>query len=225
MSIFDQLRHDLDPHHLDPGRAIHDIQHGVDEAAHNAEHAIQQAAHQAEGYLRAVQHDAEKGVRGVQHDMESALHKAGDEIKADLKNEVLKLGGEAAKEAIKKGCHTIAKGKAKMDAFKKDKPDLVDAIDQVEVRVGLSVVTAHYSDWYERADSLLTALAPFENSFTLTRTSIKALLTATAPTTVDFDIEGELVTNALGARAGLTFPGALAIELVDEMLEELDVPA
>ena len=236
MSIFDQLKHDFDPHHFDPGRAIHDIQHGVQDAANSAQHAIQQAAHDAQGAIQKAGHDAEQNIRNVQHqmgeglynakkDIEGGLHKAGDAIKQELKDESLKLAGAAAKEAIQKGMKTVRKGKEKMDSFRETHPDLVSAIDQVSVSVGLSVVTMSFSDWYSRADELLTAMSPFADDFSLTRTSIKNFMLATAPSSVDFGISGELFSNVLSASASLTVPGALAVELIDLLLEELGVPA
>ena len=167
--------------------------------------------------------------RQIPHEVQQVAHMGPQELQKFIHDEFQHLliegAGEIAHEALKGSRKAANAMYQRLHSLRKSRPDLVSAIDDVEVRVQLSVVTLGYSGFYGRAEGLLQRMDDYVNDFHLTRTKVRWFITNTGPTWASLDVSGELFTSAISAGAGITVPTTLLVELVDAGLEAAGVPA
>lgn len=150
------------------------------------------------------------------------------EIEEWIRHSAVNTIHSIADAATETGLDTFADGLQASYDFLKDKevrfPNLIDQINEVEVYVGLSVITLHYSGFYARAEGLCKLLKQQAQGLKLTRNTIRWIIENTGPTKISCDVDVEFLTSAFGIRGGINAPMALAVEIVDVVLEKVGVP-
>ena len=226
-------------------KGLHEIESKGKRVVHNAELTVKKGLHEIENKGQELVDDVEDIAKKGIHELEEFKDNALDEIEEKgrelgheletlpdhMKDAAVTVMRELAdvlnSEMIKRVrglMGLIAKG---LKRLKKERPDLAKEIDKVGFDLEFGPMTLHYQDFYSRSEELLTAMAkPPE----LTRSSIRAFLHGTGPSTVTFNISVQLAflvaaSKDLGLGGGSkNIPFILAVELIDEILEVIGVP-
>ena len=131
---------------------------------------------------------------------------------------------EFAKRALRESAEAATKLYNELTKLRNSKPELVDAIDDVQITLSLSAVTLTYDKFYSRAEGLCKFLNGLIDTFEFKRSHIKNVITNTGPSSIAFNIDAEVFSSLLSIGAGIQIPIALGVELLDIVLAEIGVP-
>ena len=180
---------------------------------------------------------SKKGVREVGEvtgkgvdQIEKAAGKAIDQVGTAVEDKLQDLSEAFSKKVLKAAAKEVKEWRADMDGFRKEDPELVDAIDALGFELSLSCVTLDYEGFYERSEKVVEILDNLaSNPPSVRRRPIIAAVEALGPTSVDLGISAEFAlgvgTDALGG--GFRFKAIqmkLFTRLGDRVLKRLGVP-
>lgn len=151
-------------------------------------------------------------------------HHLQDWIHHETQEVILSAADEVAEVAFKKSAAAANAAYQWLKALESRKPNLIDAINEVSIGVGFSIVNFSYKGFYTRAEGLCKLLVDQSNDFHMDRTGVRNLLVNTGPTEIGINISGELFTSLASASFSIQAPLLVAVELVDWALEETGVP-
>ena len=185
------------------------------------------------GELDGVVDEIQKARRwagGRINEIDKTLENLPDAIETTARRVVLNLAEHAVEEGLKVAADTARKAHKGMARFRDQRPDLVDAIDQLGFEVEIKAVvsfTLEYDGFYERAEETAGILDRFgHDGFEFTRSNVRGFITAMGPSSISFggELEFSLGATAGGAIRLKAIPLTLAVELIDLALDELGVP-
>ena len=184
------------------------IRHGFEQIPQGFQHLPDHLQHIPDELKKAGM-DIEKVQEWVHHECVTVLEAAAEEF---------------AKRALREGSEAAKKLYDALTTLRNNRPDLVDAIDEVGFSVSLSAVTLNYDRFYSRAEGLCRVLNGLINTFEFRRSHIKTVVKNTGPTSIAFNINAEVFSSLLSIGAGTQIPLALGVELLDLVLAEVGVP-
>ena len=207
---------------------------GVNQFADQAKSSIRKAGGEIEGGLKKVGHEAEDGIRSAGREVEEKanalqreLESLPDKIEEELQDAIEAFAKSITAEGLRRVRSSLDSAHKKMTELRESKPDLVDAIDEVSFYVEFGPVTATYASFYSRSEGLSHVLSQPPD---FKRSSIVEFFRATVPTSIDFGLSVQVVALVVGSKelgigGGMgDIPGALAVELLDVILEAAGVP-
>ena len=168
--------------------------------------------------------DIRRKIEHIPQDLGIDPHKIIDVVRGEFQHILSEAAAPAAKAAFKLSAAVAQGVYEKFQALEKAKPHLVDAINQVNIPISLSVLNLGYDGFYKRAEGLCRLLHEQSEHFQFNRHSIKWLIENTGPTTIGPNISGELFISVFSFSIAPTMPSALGAELIDVILEKAGVP-
>ena len=201
---------------------------GIRSVAQQAESGVKRVAHEAEGGLKQVGNEIENGVRTAGREVEQGLTEKLPELVEDALEDAMEAFAKSiTSEGLRKVRSSLNSAHKKMTALREAKPGLVDAIDEVSFYVEFGPIKATYASFYSRSEGLSHVLSQPPD---FKRSSIVGFFRATVPTSIDFGLSVQVVALVVGSKelgigGGMgDIPGALAVELLDVILEAAGVP-
>ena len=215
------------------------VRAGIRSVGHNVESSLKRVGNEIEGGVKRVGDEVEAGIKQVGGEVEAGVRTAGREVEDGLTEKLPELVQEELQDAIEAFAKAITSeglrkvraslnsAHKKMTALRDSKPGLVDAIDEVSFYVEFGPVKATYASFYSRSEGLSHVLSQPPD---FKRSSIVGFFRATVPTSIDFGLSVQVVALVVGSKelgigGGMgDIPGALAVELLDVILEAAGVP-
>ena len=200
----------------------------VASVADTAEDSLKSVAKQAERSLDEAAHDIKEDLSKVGHDIEDGLT---DKLPELFENLIDELAESVAKEGLQKTQEIIKVSHRELEKLESNKPDLVDAINELGGTIELGPMTLAYSGFYSRMEGLIGVLDHYINEPpSIRRRDIIAMIEALGPDSVDLGISIQIVavvvgSKELGVGGGLNdISIALFSEIADAILEAAGVP-
>ena len=201
---------------------------GLKRVGHEIESGIKGVGHEVEGGLKTVGSEIEDGVRTANREVEEGLTEKLPELVEDAFEDAMEAFAKSiTAEGLRKVRASLDSAHKKMTELREAKPGLVDAIDEVSFYVEFGPVKATYASFYSRSEGLSHVLSQPPD---FKRSSIVEFFRATVPTSIDFGLSVQVVALVVGSKelgigGGMgDIPGALAVELLDVILEAAGVP-
>ena len=148
-------------------------------------------------------------------------------VEEELQDAIEAFAKSLTSEGLRRVRSSLNSAHKKMTELRESKPGLVDAIDEVSFYVEFGPVKATYASFYSRSEGLSHVLSQPPD---FKRSSIVGFFRATVPTSIDFGLSVQVVALVVGSKelgigGGMgDIPGALAVELLDVILEAAGVP-
>ena len=184
--------------------------------------------------------EVKKGVNKVGDEVKEGVKKTGKEMEEtftkkipDLFEDFIQdLSKGIAKEGLKKVKTIVASSHKELEKLEKNKPALVDEINNLGGNIEIGPLTLSYANFYTRMESIIGVLDHYINEPpTLRRRDILAMVKALGPDSVDLGASVQMAALVVSSKE-LGFGGSLDsiginlfTELGDIILKELGVPA
>ena len=200
---------------------------GLEDVANKAKNEVQSTANKAVGAVESAADKAKGEVEEQANIVKREMEALPEKIEDELQDAFAAFAKSITAEGLRKVRSSLDSAHKKMTELREAKPDLVDAIDEVSFYVEFGPVKATYASFYSRSEGLSHVLSKPPD---LKRSSIVEFFRATVPTSIDFGLSVQVVALVVGSKelgigGGMgDIPGALAVELLDVILEAAGVP-
>ena len=190
--------------HFDPGKIFNDVQNQIHSAVDDAIHAATDNVHHiTDDALNQLKSSINQVVNDAQQEIENDFNKVKDALShvADLKSAF-------TAETIKAGINTCL-------SFIQRYPVL-----PTEAELGLSVVTVFFDDIN---DTKIANLQKYLNETPTTREQITDLIFTLMPTKLHIGGDFSLFSDAIGARAGVTFTSEQVKTVISHICDDIGI--
>ena len=221
-------------HFPDPGRIIHDIQHGVQDVANQARHGVEDAANQARHGLNDAANQAQRGVNDLAHKLEGEIKQVAHDAEGQLNNALHSAQEEVTKvkrAALDEIAEVKKLGKKAIDsvegaivaaAFKKAIGRAV-ALARIGIhKVSFSVQAIVGLEFAFDTSSILEKLQEYLEKPPSNSDEVKQFLIVVAPSEVSLFVGGGLSLGVeLDCELRVSFEKENLIENWDSIIEAL----
>ena len=159
------------------------------------------------------------------------LDQIDDKIVAGVKAALDAVSQEALEAGLQLAKHGISKFRRECWRLEKDKPKMVDLINQVGSKLSIGPVVLIYENFYDRARDIDHEIDKMIKSKPkVSRKTIINLVRALSPTKIDLGISVQLAALVVSSdAAGISWelnelPVDLFLEIGDNILKEMGVP-
>ena len=220
-----------------------DVKGQVNSVGNQVKGQVNSVGNQVESGLRDVGQEMEKGLNATGETVEQNLKNIGKEIEEDFTEELPELLEEELKKAIATLAEAVTKGglkkvrsvvhttHGKLAELEKNKPELVDEINNLGGYIEIGPVKLNYEGFYTRMEQVSGVLDTYiNNPPKFRRKPLLDMILALGPTSVDMGLSIQVMALVVGSKE-IGIGGGIGdirlklfTELGDIVLEKIGVP-